>query len=185
MVLSSRIRFTCDCSTSRCSSRHRGFRRPRCHQMASHSAPLSSTYRGSFSSKMVSWHSSNSTRFEFDCTVLINKLTFDAILMHLTLLGFRQVKMIGASGFSVSKPRAIKCIVLVYILMQPHCQRQSEIWSCLNLAVVANGPTMDSPIAQLICLTSTLQNANHSTHLCIHCGQPHFGTTPTHRTKTA
>ena len=78
----------------------------------------------------------------------------------------------------------IKSIMVFYILMQPHCRRQSEIWLCLNLAVVASGPTMDSQIVQLICLTSTLQNANHFTHLCIHCGQPRFGTTPAHRTKT-
>ena len=152
--------------------------------MASYSAPPSSTYRGSFSSKMVSWHSSNSTRFEFVCTNLINKLTFDAFLVHLTLLGFRQIKINGAIWCSVSKPRAIECIMLFYILMQPHCRRQSEIWFCLDLAVVANGPTLDSRVVQLIFLTSILKNANHFAYLCIHCGQPHFGTTPTHRTKT-
>ena len=38
-------------TASHCGSHHRGFRRPRCHQMATYSAPLSSAFRGSFSSK--------------------------------------------------------------------------------------------------------------------------------------
>ena len=38
------------------------------------------------------------------------------------LLGFRQVKMNGASGCSVSKPGAVilKSIMVFYILMQPN-----------------------------------------------------------------
>ena len=128
MVLSSsRIRFTCNCSTPRCSSRHRRFRRPRCHQVAFYSAPLSSTFRGSSSSKMVSWHSSKPTRFKFAPFLSTNtghpRNTVPpwCIYHGCTLLGFKQVKMNGASGCSVSKPGAIKCIMLFCILMKPHC----------------------------------------------------------------
>ena len=43
------------CSASRCGSRHRGLRRPRCYQVASYSAPPRLWFRNSLGSKMVSW----------------------------------------------------------------------------------------------------------------------------------
>ena len=57
---------------------------------------------------------------------------------------------------------------------------------CFKFALLSQValPSMGSRIIELICLTSTFRNANHFTHLCIHCGQPRFGATKTHRTKT-
>ena len=48
----------------------------------------------------------------------------------------------------------------------PLSTSQSEMWLCLNLAVVTNGPTLDNRVVQLICLTSVNGPVNHFTHNC-------------------
>ena len=130
-TISSRTRLTCDCSAPRCGLRHRGFRRPRCHQMASCSAPLSSTFCGSFSSKWFRGIRVNRLTLNlFEPFFSTNSHLMPSWCIYRVHIAWIQtgenewsqwMLSFKARGFHKREHRDF------FILMQPHCRRQSEI----------------------------------------------------------